>query len=287
MDHTVGEEYEIVIERKSTWFSFDWHAIWEFRDLLILLVRRDFVSKYKQTILGPAWYVIQPLLMTVVFTIIFGKVAKISTDTIPPLLFYLCGLSAWGYFSNTLNANSNVFVSNMHIFGKVYFPRLVVPLANCLSGLFGYAVQLITFLAFYAYFKFLTSAGGRFEAQSELIFLPFLLLQAGLLALGTGLWLSALTAKYRDFAHLSNLLMQLWMYATPIIYPLSEIPNEWRWIAYLNPMAPIVETYKYAFFGQGKLSLYYSSLSVGITGLVLFTGLLLFSRVERNFVDSV
>lgn len=283
----VDYEYEIVIEPRRSWLRVDWRGLWEFRDLLYLLVRRDFVSKYKQTILGPLWFVLQPLLMTLVFTVIFGKVAKIPTDSIPPVLFYLCGLLVWGYFSQTLSLNSNVFVANMNLFGKVYFPRLIIPLANCVSNLFAFGIQLLTFLAFYAYFKLASPSGGLFAPQWTLLLLPLLLLQAGLLALGTGLWLSALTAKYRDFSHLTNLLVQMWMYATPIIYPLSSIPEKWRWVAALNPMAPIVEAFKYSFFGRGEMIWAWIFASASVTVVLTGTGILVFKWVERTFVDSV
>jgi lipopolysaccharide transport system permease protein len=213
----------------------DLAEIWRYRDLLFLLVHRDFVSNYKQTVLGPLWFIIQPLLTTIVFTIIFGKVAKIPTDGMPPMLFYLAGLLGWNFFSRTLSSTSSTLTSNLGLFGKVYFPRLVVPLAAVVSSFIALAIQLVTLLAFWCYFKFFTSAGPSIQPGWDLLLFPLIVLQISALGLGVGLWLSALTAKYRDLAFLTGTLVQLWMYATPIIYPVSQIPEKWRWVSSLNP----------------------------------------------------
>src|SRR6516165_5296704 len=228
--------YEIVIRPTRGWFHLNLADLWRYRDLLLLLVHRDFVARYKQTILGPAWYVLQPLLTTVVFSIIFGGIAKIPTDGLPPILFYLTGLLGWNYFAQTFQSTSGTLVVNAGLFGKVYFPRLIVPLSAVISNLVALAIQFATFLAAWIYFKLFTDAGELFGFSVGIVWLPLVLFQVAALSLGVGLWLSALTAKYRDFTFLSGFIIQLWMYATPVIYPLSQIPEKWRWIAVLNPM---------------------------------------------------
>ena len=278
---------ETIIQPNRSWLYIDWQGLLHYRDLLLLLVRRDFLSKYKQSILGPLWFIIQPVLMAVVFTVIFGKVAKLPTEGAPPMLFYLCGLLGWTYFANCFSATSNSFVDNAGLFGKVYFPRLIPPLSVTISNLLAFAIQLATFLGFYTYFKYFTAAGMNMHAHLFLIVLPLILLQTAALALGFGLWLSAATAKYRDFAFLTGFIVQVWMYATPVIYPLSLIPEKWRLLAMLNPMAPIVESYKYAFLGAGTLNLGYLMVSAVITVIVLVTGILIFNKVERTFIDYV
>ena len=279
--------YEITIQPNRNWFHIDWQGLLHYRDLLFLLVRRDFVSKYKQTILGPAWFVIQPLLTALVFTVIFGKVAKIPTDGLPPMLFYLCGLLSWRYFAACLNATSFTFITNANLFGKVYFPRLIVPLSTIISNLLAFAIQLVMFLGFYFYFKCFTSASVNIKPNLFIFFLPLLLLQTAAISLGVGLWMSALTAKYRDLQFLMGFLTQLWMYATPVIYPISVIPEKWRFLIALNPMSPIVESFKYAFFGTGTISLNYLLISIFITIITLLTGILVFNRTERTFIDTV
>ena len=277
----------IIIEPNRSWWYIDWQGLLHYRDLLYLLVRRDFVSKYKQTVLGPLWFIIQPVLMAVVFTVIFGNIAKIPTDGTPPMLFYLCGLLGWTYFANCFTGTSNSFLANAGIFGKVYFPRLIPPLSVIISNLLAFGIQLATFLAFYIYFKFFTAAGATFQSNLFLMVLPLILLQTAVFSFGVGLWMSTLTAKYRDLTFLTGFLIQVWMYATPVIYPSSIIPDKWRLILMLNPMAPIVESYKYAFLGTGSLNLGYLMISAVITVIVLFTGILIFNKVERTFIDYV
>src|SRR5262249_14534163 len=232
----VPTDYELVIRPTRGWLTLNLAEVWRYRDLLVLLIHRDFVAKYKQTILGPAWFVLQPLLTTVVFSVIFGEIAKIPTDGLPPMLFYLTGLLGWNYFAQTFHSTSGTLVNNAGIFGKVYFPRLVVPLSTVISNLLAFGIQLATMLCFWFYFKFFTAAGTQFGLSPEIVFAPFVVLQIAALSLGVGMWLSALTAKYRDVVLLSSFLIQLWMYATPVIYPLSQIPDHWRWVAALNPM---------------------------------------------------
>ena len=279
--------YEIVIHPTRGWFHLNLAEIWQYRDLLLLLVHRDFVAKYKQTILGPAWFVLQPLLTTVVFSIIFGEIAKIPTDGLPPILFYLTGLLVWGYLAQTFQSTSGALVSNAGLFGKVYFPRLVVPLSAVISNFFAFVLQLATLLAVWIYFKLFTSAGGQFGFSVGIVWFPLVLLQVAALSLGVGLWLSALTAKYRDFTFLSGFIIQIWMYATPVIYPLSQIPEKWRWIAVVNPMTMPVEATKVMFLGQGTVNTAYLALSVAVTILLLLSGILIFNKVERTFIDTV
>ncbi|MFO7870993.1 MAG: ABC transporter permease [Kiritimatiellia bacterium] len=286
---------EIVIEPGGKWVRIPWREVLRYKDLLFLLVRRDFVSKYKQTVLGPLWFIIQPILMTLVFTVIFGKVAKIPTDKLPPMLFYLCGMLGWRYFSMCLGGTSSTFVSNARLFGKVYFPRLVVPLSVVISNLLAFAIQFGTFIAFWVFFKYFTSAGARFHLTSYVFLLPLLLIQSAAIGLGVGLWMSALTAKYRDFAHLSGFLTQIWMYATPVVYPLSEVIKflenkeweQWSWLPAVNPMTGIIECYRMAFLGKGTVEPMYLLVSAAMTVVLLFSGILIFSRSERTFIDTV
>jgi len=279
--------YEIVIRPTGGWLQLNLGEIWQYRDLLFLLVHRDFVAKYKQTILGPAWFVLQPLLTTVVFSIVFGEIAKIPTDDLPPMLFYLAGLLGWNYFAQTFQSTSGTLIGNAGLFGKVYFPRLVVPLSAIISNLFAFALQLATLLAVWIYFKLFTSAGGLFGFSASIVWFPLVLLQVAALSLGVGLWLSALTAKYRDFTFLSGFIIQIWMYATPVIYPLSQIPEKWRWIAVLNPMTMPVEAIRIMFLGQGTVVGAYALLSLSISVLLLLSGILVFNKIEKTFVDTV
>jgi homopolymeric O-antigen transport system permease protein len=285
--HDLPADYELVIRPTRGWFHLDLADVWRYRDLLLLLVHRDFVAKYKQTILGPAWFMLQPLLTTVVFTVIFARVARIPTDGLPPMLFYLAGLLGWSYFAQTFQSTSGALIANAGLFGKVYFPRLVVPLSAVLSNLLAFFLQLATFVCFWGYFKCFTSAGNAISMTQALVWFPVLLVQIAALGLGVGLWLSALTAKYRDFAHLSGFMMQIWMYVTPVIYPLSQIPETWQWLAVVNPMAMPVEALKYMFLGQGLIVPSYLVGSVGMTVLLLGSGVLVFNKVEKTFVDTV
>lgn len=281
------DNYELVIQPSRGLLRMDWHGLMHYRDLLFLLVRRDFLAQYKQTVLGPLWFIIQPLLTTLVFTVIFGKVARIPTDGIPPMLFYLCGMCVWSYFAGCFGAISNTFITNANLFGKVYFPRIILPLSVVMSKLIAFGIQLLTFLAFLVYFIFFTRVGTVVHVTGWVWMVPLLLLLSAALGLGVGLWISAMTTKYRDLVHLATFLTQLWMYATPVVYPVSQIPERWRWLAALNPMTGIVEAFRKAFLGAGDASPYLLGMSVAITGLVLLTGLILFSRAEKTFVDTV
>jgi len=283
----MNSNYETIIRPRRSWFYFDWQGLLHYRDLLFLLVRRDFVATYKQSILGPAWFIIQPLLITVVFTIIFGKGIKISTDGLPPTLFYFCALIPWGYFAHCLNTISLSLTANAGLFQKVYFPRLIIPLSTILSNLILFMIQLVTFLGFYFYFKLFTPLGFTIQPNSFLLILPLLLLVTASLSLGVGLWVAALTVKYRDFQYLLGFGIQLWMFMTPIIYPSSAIPEKWRFILSFNPMVGIVESYRFAFFGVGAVNFNSLLASVLLTIFALISGILVFNKVERTFVDTI
>ena len=276
-----------IIEASRGLLRIPWREMVQYRDLLFLLVRRDFVAQYKQTVLGPLWFILQPLITTFVFTVVFSKIARIPTDDLPPLLFYLCGMLAWSYFAGCLGHTSGVLTGYAGIFGKVYFPRLIVPLSIVLSRLIAFGVQLVTFLAFLVYFKFFTAAGASIHPRWAMLLIPALLVQSAVIGLGVGLWMAALTAKYRDFSFLAGFLTQLWMYATPVVYPLSLVPDKWKWVALANPMTGIVEAYRYAFFGVGVLNPGYLGVSLAMGMLFLVTGLMLFNRAERTFIDTV
>lgn len=279
-------DFEITLRPDTGWLSIELNSIWHYRDLLSLLVWRDFATKYKQTILGPLWFVIQPVLMTLIFTVIFGAVAGLPTDGLPPMLFYLCGQLGWNYFAQNLASGSATFVNNAALFSKVYFPRLVVPLSAIVSNLFAFLIQFVTFFAFFCYYRYVLKSGA-FGLSWQVVFLPLLLLQTAALSLGVGLIMSSLSAKYRDLTHMIGLIVQVWMYATPVIYPLSKVPAKWRWVAALNPMTPIIESYRLMLLGAGTVESQYFLISALLTSLFLLVGLLLFGRVEKTFVDTV
>ncbi len=283
---TTESETEIVIAPTSGWRAFAWRELWAYRDLLWLLVWRDFASRYKQTVLGPLWFIVQPLLTTVVFTIVFGKFAGISTSSTPPVLFYMCGLLAWNYFAQTFQSTSSTLVNNAGMFGKVYFPRLIVPLSGVVSNLATLVIQGATFAAIYAAYYFIGLPAGT-ALRWEVILLPFVVLQVAALGLGVGLWLAALTARYRDFTVLAGFLLQLWLYGTPVIYPLQAVPEGWRWAVLVNPMTMPVECFKYALLSAGSPNAESLAISLALTLIFLFTGLLMFKRVESTFVDTI
>lgn len=282
-----NEDLLIHIKKSNTLIHLNIKELWMYRDLFVLLLYRDFSSKYKQTILGPAWFVIQPLLTTLVFTVIFGNIAKIPTDGIPSPLFYLCGLLAWNYHSGIVQGTGNTFQTNMHLFGKVYFPRILIPFSVSFSQLIGWIFQFLTFLIIYGYFYWFTEVGSKIMPQPTLLLLPLFLIQIALIALGTGFWLSSLTAKYRDLQHLQSFIVQTWMYLTPIVYPLSQIPEQFQWLAILNPMTMIVENFKYIFFGSGVTNLTWTLVSILIALILFLSGWILFNKTEKSFIDSV
>jgi lipopolysaccharide transport system permease protein len=272
------------IQSRTGWFDIDFAELWRYRDLILLFVRRDFVAIYKQTILGPLWFLLGPLFSTLVFTVIFGNIAKIPTDGLPPFLFYLSGIVTWSYFSGCMTKTSNTFIENAGIFGKVYFPRIAVPIAVVITNLITLAIQFSLFLVFLIYYYLL---GSSIHPNIWILLLPMLLIQMAALGLGMGILISSMTTKYRDITFLLGFGVQLWMYATPIVYPLSQIPEKWQWLFALNPMTAIVETFRYAFLGSGAIQPWVLSLSAGMTILILILGIVMFSHVEKTFMDTV
>jgi lipopolysaccharide transport system permease protein len=281
---THENEWDMIIKPKTGWFDIDLTELWRYRDLIGMFVKRDFVTLHKQTILGPLWFIIQPLFTTLVFTIIFSKVAKIPTDNLPPFLFYLSGNVAWSYFATCLGRTSDTFNSNAGIFGKVYFPRLTVPLSVIISALLQFGIQFFLFLGFYFYFMI---QGAPILPKLWIAALPILLLQMALLGLGMGILVSSMTTKYKDLRYAMGFVTQLWMYATPIVYPLSLVPDWLRPWYVLNPMVSIVESFRYAFLGSGAIEWSYVATSWLVTLVILFAGIILFSRIEKTFMDTV
>jgi lipopolysaccharide transport system permease protein len=278
---------EIVIQPTSGLRFLDWRELVAYRDLLGLLVWRDFVTRYKQTVLGPLWHIFQPLITTLIFTIVFSQVAELPTDGLPPTLFYLCGLLAWNYFSQTFNSTSATLVANAGLFGKVYFPRLIVPLSSVVSNGIGFFIQLLSFFAVLIIYRAshpMVTVAPRWEA---IVFLPLVLLQLAAFSLGVGLWISALTTKFRDFTVLSAFLIQLWMYLTPVILPLTKVPAQWHIYVAINPVTMPVECFRYLLLGTGWLNVPLLIASIATTVVTLLTGILVFQRVEKTFVDVI
>lgn len=279
-----SETWDLIIQPKKRWFNLHLQELWQYSDLISLFVKRDFVIFYKQTILGPIWYLLQPLLTTSVFTVIFSKVAHISTDGIPPFIFYLSGTICWSYFASCLKETSTTFVKNASIFGKVYFPRLTIPISIVIINLAKFSMQLILFLGVYVYF---ITKGSVVRPTGIILLLPVLIFQMALLGLGMGIVVSSLTTKYRDLSFVMGFGVQLWMYATPVVYPASIVPEKYRWLYMLNPMASVLEVFRYAFLGNGILDIVYIAISWSITGFILFAGIVLFNRIEKTFMDTV
>lgn len=276
--------WDMVIRPRTGWFDLHLADLWRYRDLVALFVRRDFVAQYKQTILGPLWFIIQPLLTTLTFVIIFGNVAQLSTDGLPKMLFYLSGVTAWNYFADCLTKTSETFNANANIFGKVYFPRLAVPVSIVISSLLRFGIQLALFLGFYFYFLV---RGAPIHATAAMALLPFLIVLMAALGLGCGIIVSAMTTRYRDLRFLVQFGVQLAMYSTPVIIPLSRLPEKYRWIMLSNPMTPVIETFRRAFLGNGEFSWVMLGLSTAIAIAIVVAGVLLFNHVERTFMDTV
>lgn len=281
---TERENWSLVIRPQRAWWDLRLGELWRYRDLVWLFVWRDFVAYYKQTILGPLWYLVQPILTTSVFTIIFGNIAKLSTDGLPPFLFYLAGNTVWTYFSACLASTSNTFTGNAGLFGKVYFPRLVMPLSIVISQIISFGIRMLVFLGFLFYFM---STGADVHPNWWILSLPVLLFIMAGLGLGMGIIISSLTTKYRDLQQLVAFGVQLLMYGTPVIYPLSTIEGSWRWLILANPMTPVVEIFRFAFLGSSAMSPLYLIYSVAFVFFVLLVGVLVFNRVETTFMDTV
>jgi lipopolysaccharide transport system permease protein len=282
-----NKEWDTIIENKGSLFNFDIREVWHYRDLLAMYVKRDIITFYKQTILGPLWFVIQPLFTTIMFMFVFGGIAGISTDGIPQAVFYLAGLVCWNYFQDCLSKCSDTFNANQAIFGKVYFPRLVVPLSIVISNLIKMFIQFALFLVVYIYYFV---SGVDFQINATIALVPLLIVMLGCLGLGFGMIISSMTTKYRDLRFLITFGVQLWMYATPVIYPLSvmkETYPKYIWVLVANPLTAILETFKFAFTGVGEFNWFYIAYSLGFTIAILLIGIVIFNRVQRNFMDVI
>jgi lipopolysaccharide transport system permease protein len=278
------EKWTTVISPHASIFHIPFHEIWDYRELVLRMVHRDFVSRYKQTILGSFWYILQPLFTSLMFTLVFNKIAKISTGEIPPVLFFLAGTVCWRYFNDCVTNTAGTFAGNAAIFDKVYFPRLVVPIAQLIVNLIGFGMQLVLFLLFYVFY-FLQ--GANIVMDWRIIVLPFLLFQMAALGLGVGCFVTAVTTRFRDLQVLLSFFMQLWMYASCVAYPLSSVPAEWRALYMFNPMVVIIEAFRVAFMGQGTVTLLEVLISGALSVIIVVVGLVLFNRTERTCVDVI
>jgi len=278
-------DYTTIIKPQNKLFEIDFKEIWRYRDLLVMFIKRDIVTQYKQTILGPTWYFIQPALTTIMYMVVFGGIAGISTDGLPQPLFYLAGIVLWQYFSECLNKTSATFTQNQHIFGKVYFPRLISPLSNVLSNLVRMSIQFLLFLIVYVYY---VAVGVDVMPNVYALLLPLLIVMLASLSLGFGIIISSMTTKYRDLTILFTFIVQLWMYATPVIYPLSTITNEKiRILMGINPLTSIFEAFKYGMLGVGQFSWGGLGYSFGFMVVLLLVGIVVFNKVQRSFMDTV
>jgi lipopolysaccharide transport system permease protein len=279
------ENWDLILKPYTKWYQIDLRGVWRYRDLLMLLVRRDFVSIYKQTILGPLWLFIQPIITTIIFTVIFGNLAGIHTDGIPSIVFYLSGITMWTYFADCLNKTSNTFVANAGVFGKVYFPRLVVPLSVLISNLFKLGIQFLLFVFFWIYYLLVKKS---FSPNWNMMWLfPVLIVLMAGLGLGFGILISSLTTKYRDLIFLIGFGVQLMMYASPVVYPISIVPEKWKAYLLLNPVTSVIEAFKYIFLGSGYFSWPALFYSISFMSVLLLISLMVFNRVEKSFMDTV
>ncbi len=281
---SITMDYKTVIKPKNSLFDIDFKELWQYRDLFSMFVKRDIITQYKQTILGPLWFFIQPAITTIMYMVVFGGIAKIPTDGLPQPLFYLAGIVCWQYFADCLNKTSSTFVSNQGIFGKVYFPRLIIPLSNVVSGLLRMGIQFAMFLIVYVYFLF---QGVGVAPTIYIFLLPLLVVMLAGLSLGFGILISSMTTKYRDLTLLFGFIVQLWMYVTPIIYPLSTMSPKHQWIMALNPITSIVETFKFGTMGVGTFSWGQLAYSFSFMVLLLGVGIVVFNKVQRSFMDTV
>jgi lipopolysaccharide transport system permease protein len=287
MNNSDQEEWDIELTPENNILDLKLKDVWHYRDLLVLLVRRDFVSFYKQTILGPLWFFIQPLFTTIIYTFVFGNLAAIPTDGLPQPLFYLAGITAWNYFADCLTKTSTVFTANAGLFGKVYFPRLIVPLSIVASNLIRFAVQMVLFVLMMIFYWV---KGAFFHPNAYLLLFPLLLVLMAMLGLGLGMIISAMTTKYRDLTFLISFGIQLMMYLTTVIYPLSAVKSKYpkyQWLIEYNPMTSIIEAFRYGFLGQGTFTMLSLGITTLITVFIMLFGIIIFNRVERNFIDTV
>lgn len=284
MDET-QKQYHTHLEPKNGWFDIDLKEVWRYRDLIWLFTKRSFILIYKQTVLGPAWIVLQPLMTTLIYTLVFGGIAGISTDGIPQVLFYMGGTAVWHFFASCLNKTATTFTGNAGVFGKVYFPRLVSPISTVLSSAINFLVQLAMFLIFWAYYVF---TGAISPNYLGILLLPAVMLYLGLLGLGFGIVISSLTTKYRDLTMLVSFGVQLWMYITPVVYPISTLgEGGLRTVIMLNPVTCAVEAFRWMFLGQGSMDPLYWGISLAVMTVVVLFGVVIFSKVEKTFMDTV
>lgn len=277
------QTWTTVIRPKNRLFDLKLRELWQYRDLIVMFVKRDFKTMYKQTILGPLWIVINPILTTLMQVLVFGNIADISTDGMPQFLFYMAGNTMWLYFSSCLTKTSTTFTANAAVFGKVYFPRLVTPISIVISGLISFGVQFAIFLVTDIYYM----VNGMIHPGLLVLITPLLVIELALLSMGCGIIISALTTKYRDLAVLVTFGVQLWMYGSAIIFPVSSLPEKWAHLLMLNPIVPIVEAFRYAYTGHGTFSLRYLGIGAILTLVILFVGMVIFNRVEKTFMDTV
>ncbi len=283
----IEKEWLFEITPKNKFFTLNLKEVWQYRDLLLLFVKRDVVTVYKQTVLGPLWYLIQPLFTSITFTIIFNTVAGIETGTVPPFLFNLAGIMVWNYFTACLTGTSDTFRSNAAIFGKVYFPRLIMPLSTVISNLLKFGIQFLIFLAFYVFYYF---QGAAIRWNGSLLFFPLLIALMGILGLGLGMLISSMVTKYRDLSYLIGFGVQLLMYLSAVMYPMALIQDkmpDYAWLVQYNPLAYIIETTRYMLLGVGTVSVWGLVYTVSVTLLVFFIGVLVFNRTEKSFIDTV
>lgn len=279
-----GDAWTEVIQPNTGLFDLKLKEVWRYRDLLMMFVRRDFVATYKQTILGPLWFFIQPLLTTFTFMVVFGTIAGISTDGIPMMVFYMSGITIWNYFAECLNKTSTVFKDNANIFGKVYFPRLIQPLSIVVSNLVRFGIQMALFFGVWFYYLI---KGSNLHPGPMVLIVPYLVFLMATIGLGAGMLISSLTTKYRDLVFLLSFGIQLLMYATPVIYSMNALPANYAWIIKANPLSAIIETFRYAFTGSGQFSWYALGYSTLCAVLLLLLGTLIFNKVEKSFMDTV
>ena len=278
------QEWESEIKSQDSIFSIDLKEVWHYRDLLLMFVKKDYVTFYKQTILGPIWFFVQPILTTVIYVLLFGQIAKLSTDGTPQIAFYLSGITIWNYFSEALTKTSTVFKDSAHIMGKVYFPRLIMPLSIIVSGLMKFAIQFALFIAVVLYFTFVKES---IHPNIWILATPFLILLMAALSLGLGMVFSSLTTKYKDLVFLLTFGIQLFMYATPVVYSITSIPERFRWLVNINPLTGIFECFRYGFLGSGSFDPFSLVFSTIVTVVILMIGVVIFNKVEKSFMDTV
>ena len=290
MDNTSQQQWTTIIKPRTGWFDIDLKELWQYRDLVVMFVKRSFATLYKQTILGPAWILINPLLTTVIFTVVFGNIAGLAESGVPSFLFYMAGNAVWSFFASCITGTANTFVTNAGLFGKVYFPRLTMPISQVLISLVNLVIQMVMFFVFWVWFYFFGQAYGAVQMNLWVLALPAVLLLVMVMGLGVGIIVSSLTTKYRDLAIVVSFGVQLWMYATPVVYSMSEIAgNSPRLLVLmrLNPMTEPVQVFRYALLGCGEVSPAWLLYSAAVALVTLVAGVVLFSRVEKTFMDTV